>query len=678
MGAIRLSRRQALRWGAGMLATGAAAAGCGRTPASGGIRPSATNAPITLAFQPIIEGGLASSRAAQEKIIAGFEGQNPGVVVQMSDPAGTTANIASIRAGRGPDVFWDFHYAPYLAAGSLLRLDEYLSRENINPDIWSAAQMATLRTATPAYSGTFALPAFFGTMVYVVNLQDVADKGAQPPPADWTMGDFVTLAQRLSGTDSSGHRHYGASMEWYTNQTNDGEVRWLFGAFGGTYIDGAGTGVQLTLPASVAAGEWLYGELLWPQCGVERSPGGTAQNFVGGSISMGALGNWALKGLVDILPRTLDFDFFPFPIFPTGRTTFGTDDFYAISATTKHPEQAWALLKWLSAETDWQRAQIQLQVLSPALNSLWPQWVEIVQQATPVLKGKAVQWFADAALGAYALTPQYFAAGDAQGQALMGNYMGELHSQRMTVAVGFQEAQNAINPVIAQAVVAAEQRAASTTGNGGNAPFAPPAQAGLGAPASPATGLVQVGGGGYAITGSGAGVTGTADGCVFTCLPWQEPSGTFVCSVEALAGAAGSTPNPLASAGLMVRGDLSDDTMVLAVAVTAGRGVQVAVRQQPRAAASTLGPAAPNAAAGIVGPVALQLPFWLQLRRSGLNWIVLTSPDGSRWTAAGPTQPLAVAGCWVGLFAASHGGTPVTATFRRVSFTAQSAYRVGS
>lgn len=653
-----LSRRETLRWGAGAIVagTGAALAGCGRVPAA---TPQTAHGSLTLLFQPVVEGGLASARAAEEEVLAGFLAQNRGVRLALQNPAGSQANVAAIQAGRGPDVFWDFHYAPYLAAGALLRLDPYLSRDNVDPDIWSPAQMSTLRTATPTFSGTFALPAFFGTMVYAINLGDLHQKGAPPPAPGWTATDFVTLAARLSGTQKNGQRHYGASMEWYTNQTNDGEVHWLFGAFGGTYINGSGTAVEITLPPSLEAGRWLYEELLWPEFAVERTPGGTASEFVAGRMSMAAVGNWALEGLVDLLPAGLDFDFFPFPVFPTGRTTFGTDDFYAIAATTKHPEQAWALLRWLSAEPAWQQAQIRLQLLSPALNALWPQWVEVVQQATPALKGKAVRWFADAATGAYALPPQYFVAADTQAQGLMGQALATLHARRSTVAAAFLQAEEAINPLVAAAIAAAEQRAASRL-PAANGAFAPPQRTGLGAPAQPATGLVTAGGGGYGVTGAGTGLLGTSgDACVFACEAVQEAGTTLTCRLDALLP--GTAP-PGASAGLMVRGDLSSNAPALALEVTAGHGVRLQLRPQARTAVRTVAAATP-----------VRAPVWLQLQRTGLNWTARTSPDGSHWSAVGPAQPLAVAGCWAGAYATA----PLKATFDHVDFTAQGAYRLG-
>ena len=674
-----IGRRAALRLGTGALvgAAGLALEACAAKPplglgstATGRAHPTATNNPTVLHVQPLVEGGLHSAATAEAAVVAAFENAHPGVRVQMSDPAGTTAILKAIAAGQGPDVFWDYHYAPYLEKSALLGLDEFLSRDNVDADLWSAAQMTTFRVSTSAVSGTFALPCFFGTQVYAVNLADFDSKGITRPDPNWTYGDFAATARKLAGTGQNGQRHYGAEMQWYQDQTGDGEIRWLFNAFHGAYIDGTGMNLQIASPESIAAGQWIYEELLWLKTAQERQSGQSAAQFASGQVTMATIGNWGLKSLVQSVKPTLDFDFLPFPIFPAGRTAFGTDDFYAISATTKQPELAWQFLKWLSAEPDWQRAQIRLQLLSPALNALWPEWVEAVQGAAPALKGKAVHWFADAATNAYALPPQYFAAADTEAQAAVGGYLSRLHAQQMHVDIAFRQAQDEVNQLVANAAAKDAAKRTSQTG-GAPAGFAPPPQAGMGTAAQVAQGLVQVGGGGYAVSGLGRGLFAPTDACVYACLPLTQAKGDFVCRLTALGpGSGGGAPGPAASAGLMVRGDLSDDAPAIALEASAAGAVTLQVRPQARQTPTTVNLPASGAAAGTGG-------VWLRLQRQGLNWVASTSADGSAWRPVGTAQPLPVAGCWVGLYATSGGAAPVQAKFDKVSFVIKGAYRIG-
>ena len=645
-----MGRRTLLRGCAATLCVGAGAAlaACGGPRLAAG--PQAAETAITLVLQPLIEGGLAAVRAAETELLSGFLHQNPGVKVTMHDPAGSQANLAAIRAGRGPDVFWDFHYAPYLEKAALLRLDEFLTRDNIDPDRWSAAQMGTFRTV----GGTFALPCFFGTQVYAVNQGDFDAKHFEYPGPDWTHGEFAAIAHKLAGTDASGHRHYGASLEWYQDQTGDGEIRWLFNAFRGGYIDAAGLALEIFTPNSIAAGQWIYEELLWPQSAQVRHPGATASEFAAGQMSMAAVGNWGLHALVASVKPTLKFDFHPFPIFPAGRTAFGTDDFYAIPATTKYPEQAWALLKWLSAEPDWQRAQIRVQLLSPALNALWPEWVQTVQAATPALKGKAVHYFSDAATKAYALPPQYFAVADTQAQGIIGGYLSRLFARQGHVDLTFKQTQSEVNQLVAAAAAKAAQVSSSATGGGAQQAFAAPSQSGIGHAATAAVaGAVEAGGGGYRLSASGGAVGGTGDTCLYACQPLQEPAATVTCRVAKITGG---------QAGLMVRGDLSDSAVMLALVAAAGGRVTLQLRPQPRQAATA------------VAQTAALAPVWLRLQRAGLNWTASTSTDGAKWAQIAPPQPVAVSGCWIGV-CATGGGTVSIDNVGGLAATA--AYQIG-
>ena len=60
-------------------------------------------------------------------------------------------------------------------------------------------------------------------------------------------------------------------------------------------------------------------------------------------------GNWMLWNFATF--PDLDYGAAPMPIPDTGtgvKTTWSCGSYYAISANTKHPEEAWTFIKWLS------------------------------------------------------------------------------------------------------------------------------------------------------------------------------------------------------------------------------------------------------------------------------------------------------------------------------------------
>ena len=428
----------------GLLVAAEWVAGCGSFGSRA--RPSGTPPRVHLVFQPLATLPFAQLAQVFGDVLQGFESTHPGIAVHITPPAGTAANQAAIAAGGGADIVYDFHFAPYAEQGLLLPLDPFLRQDNIPSDRWSATQMRVFRTP----QGLRALPCFFGTMVYAANLDDFDRAGIAYPDPAWTYEDFTGFARNLT-RHRNGTQRYGAEVAWYAASTNDGESAWLFRAFGGRFIDAAGTGLELTSAADLAAGRWMYEDLLWPGIATPRQPGRTSVRFGEGQACLVAVGNWDVARLVLTTKSLAKWDFYPFPYFPRGRITFGTDDFYGINASTRHPREAWSLLKWLCAEPAWQTAMIRTQLLSPSLLSLWPLWERSVRSIAPVLHGKAVEWFAHAAISNEAVAPQYFRYQDGPTQALVGATFGQILARRTTVAQGFARLQTQVAAVQAAA-----------------------------------------------------------------------------------------------------------------------------------------------------------------------------------------------------------------------------------
>ena len=444
---------------AGVLTGAGLAAGCGSLrPAA---RPHGNRQTVRLVFQPVATLPFTQLAPVFRNVLAGFETSHPGITVDVVPPAGTASNLAAITAGTGADIIYDFHFAPYAQQGLLLPLDAFLRQDNIPTDRWSATQMRVYRTP----QGLCALPCFFGTMVYAANLDDFDRAGLAYPDPAWTYTDFSGLARDLTRV-RNGSRRYGAEVAWYAASTNDGESAWLFRAFGGRFIDPAGTGLEIDSPPGLAAGRWMYEELLWPGIATPRQPGRTSLRFGDGQASMVAIGNWDVARVVLAAQSLSKWNFYPFPRFPHGRTTFGTDDFYGINAGTRHVREAWALLRWLCAEPAWQTAMIRTQLLSPSLVSLWPLWERSVRSIAPVLHDKGVEWFARAATGGEAVAPAYFRNQDAPTQALIGAAFGRLLARQTTVAREFARLQTQVDALQAAAAqqgpapTVAQQRAA--------------------------------------------------------------------------------------------------------------------------------------------------------------------------------------------------------------------------
>lgn len=414
--------------------------------------PSVATPAVEITFGPWNPGLPITAVITQVmgEALQGFTRAHPGIRVKVVPPPGGCCNPAALTAalvaGAAPDIVINNQFGPYAVGGYLLPLDAYLQRDNVNPDIWSPAQMRSFRTA----QGTFALPTYFNTTCYFLNLSAFDAAGLNYPSPAWTHQDFVRVAAALSGT-SGAQRKFGCNLWWWTAQAWGSD--WAFAAFGGAKVGSGGLHCLLNEPKSVQAGDWIYQQVLWPQIGATQDTfGGYTKQFVSGQTAMSVQQTGTLlTAVAQLATAGLKWDIQPFPVFPAGRTCFGGDQFYAINGRSKHPEQAWELLKWLCAGTEWQAAMMKLFLSAPALNALWPQWEATIQAVAPPLRGKQIHWFSDAAIHGYAIPAQYFLLDDLSAETIISGLFGALTARRTGVRAAFNQAATQVNALEAAA-----------------------------------------------------------------------------------------------------------------------------------------------------------------------------------------------------------------------------------
>ncbi len=459
---------------AALLASGGALAACARAVTGRSAHPRVSQPGITIVFSPWTAGDAWNSTiiTLMQETLASFERQNPGVRVQLVQPAGGCCNPAALTAamvaGTAPDVLLNNNFGSYAAGGYFLPLDPYLQRDNIAVSIWSSQQIQSFRGWSPV--ALLALPVYFNTTAYMVNLSAFDAAGLGYPDPQWTYAEFTRTAQALSSSTGTSPR-YGCNLWFWTEQAWGSD--WIFRAFKGAKVGPGSTTCALGEQPSLDAADWIYHEIFWPKVGTAQNTfGGYNAQFTSGRTVMSVQQTGSLlTAVTDLVSNNMKWDIYPFPVFPAGRAAFGGDQFYALSARTKHPDQAWSLLKWLTVGTEWQRAMIKLFLMAPALNSLWPEWETIVQAVAPPLKGKAIQWFSDAAVHGYAYPTSYFRYMDAEAETIIQNYFGGLFARKYTVRTALTQAAQQVDVLetssaggaapslqVQQAALAAEKR----------------------------------------------------------------------------------------------------------------------------------------------------------------------------------------------------------------------------
>lgn len=577
--------------------------------------------------------------------------------------------IADILAGNGPDVFHSWHPSTVFSGHYTLNLDPFIRQSNADLSVFNAAQLARFRLA----DGYHALPCYLGTMTLAVNEGLLDQMGLTYPAPGWTYQDFAELARRATRPSTNpAKRVYGADFGLGNLGAPSGYLppAAVLEGFGGAYVDPSNPArCYLDSAGSVAAVEWVYG---LARENIISNPNG------GGSFHLNqAAMTWAPSFFLPQAAenwRSLKWSYYSMPAFPTGPATGATSDLYAINPLTKYPNLAWELLSWLSFEKTWQRRMIDLFLLSPALKSLWEEWVARVPVIAPPLQGKNLQAFAQLATGDRAFPQQGFAYESVQADALVDQWGNKIWTHQVGIREGLTQLTKAIDALEASAnVVAAQQaatlRAIESVKPGPTTHYPMPPVGGIGVPATPATAWVKADAatGTYTLLGDGVDVWSTSDNCVFACLPITATEGEWVCRVTAVSNltcmASGKPALSVwAKAGIMARGDLSDDAPMASPHVTGANQIEWEVRTIAGIYPSSDAGLVPSGVKSLMRPVGtpvanfLLAPLWLKIRRVGDQWTPFASMDGVHWTQLAPPAVAQMGGCWIGVFVLAHNG----------------------
>ena len=380
-----------------------------------------------------------------------FYPQNKGIRVQLLPWTAWQPKVTAILAGKGPDVFADFYLAPFVEHNIAMRLDFYLQRDNINQDIWSAPVMASYRFP----GGLFALNRNLSPSAVLTRQSIFSDSGLTLPDPEWDYTEYQHVATSLT-SDKGGKHRFGTSLAVYSNEI--GDQSWIYHAFGGSQLDSTRTRQVLSSPPDVRAGTWVYEQMVWPKIAAQDA---APSALISGGIAM--LEEQAVNLLVGtsglLQTGVRDMIWLPVPVYPAGHYGWISDNLWAVNAATKDPEAAWALLKWLTVDTGWQRLVAKLFLVPPCLIALWPEWTSIVESTVPIFKGRGLHWFTAAAQGSWGSTWEYFRYADVQAEQIDDGWIKKISAQQVGVAQGFAQADKQVNAF--EALQATQARSAS-------------------------------------------------------------------------------------------------------------------------------------------------------------------------------------------------------------------------
>ena len=446
----RVTRRSALRWGAGAAALGGAAlTACG--PATGRSVPAApaVQSPTTeLLFNANVQGVSWNKTVRglyQQFVDQNFNADpaNKGLRATVTADNGqgaSSAQIAASIAGSGyPDIVngccTDF--STYFSGGWLLPLDKYIRQDNLQTNVWSKRYLEALavngqQVGMPCYDAT----------VCVVYRQDLLDALGLPyPDANWTWQQALDLWTRCTGKDAkTGKQRSGVSFMFSSGDYWQKLNFWLHG-WGALEVD---EHLTTCLADSAKAVQCLtfMAEAAKNKVAIPRAEVGA---LTGGQAVFSMCGVWTVFPQAQQLGTKYKWNILPAPIWPEGRSTYDGIQFYGINRVCPHPDQAWQLMKWLTYQPDWQRFQIKTTLVSPCLMSLWEEWETSVKAVAPPLADKDLHWYADASQNAYAWPAAFFRYAMPQVISAINDWIDQIWNGRVSPELGLQQMARQIN-----------------------------------------------------------------------------------------------------------------------------------------------------------------------------------------------------------------------------------------
>jgi multiple sugar transport system substrate-binding protein len=308
------------------------------------------------------------------QVIDAFQKENPCIEVKLEPNIGddqNTRRLTWLSAGTSPDLMayppeWAALYMEASKGQAYIDLTKYAD----GPD--------GIKVGTDVYEGIFeqgkydgklvALPKDYSTSSFYINTALFDAAGIEYPKEGWTWDDALEIAQQLT-LDESGNNATSPDFDatkikqWGIDIVNDGWWRAFqsyLQAWGTTTIseDGKTTTGLLNSDAAVKALEW-YRDLVFKyhvapsgtEVGaVTTGMGGRVQMFLDGKIAMGVTfhGPW----WQDVMNQTpnLKWSVVPVPAGEGGHHSVLMWLGWGISGQSKHPDEAWKLLKWLTTE----------------------------------------------------------------------------------------------------------------------------------------------------------------------------------------------------------------------------------------------------------------------------------------------------------------------------------------
>lgn len=389
--------------------------------------------------------GNAQEQEVYKTVAREFERLHPHITVVTDNGATNREKLAvMVAAGSAPDISFVTieHSAAFIESGAFLPLDNFIRRDGFNINDFFPQILAPYRWDGERHGAgpLYALPKEVAIRATYYNRSLFQTAGLETPASYvqrgiWNWQSWLDVAKKLTRETNAD----GTPEQWgITRETWLGMwMMWVW-ANGGDLVDDPFRPRVLTLGSPQAVEALQFYADLSAVHKVAPVNGGGSSLFAAQRAGLYQNGRWMVPQFRSI--KELDFDVVQAP---TGkqRAQLLTGSAFTIAATTKHPNEAWELLKFISGDAA-QRAMVEMGLLLPPRKSLGPAFLA---NKPP----ESNQVFLDELNYARSLpiTPLYKAMAD----DTLGKYFGPLMRGEISARAMVESAGPIVNEILSRA-----------------------------------------------------------------------------------------------------------------------------------------------------------------------------------------------------------------------------------
>lgn len=285
-----------------------------------------------------------AQKAGVQKAVDAFQDANPNIkvsLVQVPPDQYYTKLDASLGAGEGPDVMWQSSRASYYVDGGALEpLTNYIDKANLSLDGYNKQIVGLYHIGGEQYG----LPKDMDAWTFIYNASLFEKLGVEAPKPDWTWEDMVRIAKELKAKQTS------SDVPLYYNYSFNNGAASLVHALGGKVIDNK-KGV-MSSAAGTRALEMIKslqddGLILKVADSSDFNP---VSSLISGKLAMAEIPSWNLSLLSKADLPSGTFKAVRMPSVNGSWTTDTNGLVYVMNVNSKHKDEAWKLIKFLTSD----------------------------------------------------------------------------------------------------------------------------------------------------------------------------------------------------------------------------------------------------------------------------------------------------------------------------------------